>query len=166
MPVYPDARPDMRGFFDSLPAHPVPIVFFDVDGVLHSADAEPDSYLGMVHLERLRRIVVETRARLVLSSTWRLTSGCVQELHVALQRAGLPPPVGATADLWPQGRAHEISEWVASHGFEQWVAIDDLPLPDLLEEHVVTTDGAVGLSDCDADETIRKLRAQSVERAT
>mmetsp|Transcript_33153 Transcript_33153/g.88796 ORF Transcript_33153/g.88796 Transcript_33153/m.88796 type:complete len:86 (-) Transcript_33153:174-431(-) len=78
MSVYPDARPDMRGLFESLPAHPVPIIFLDVDGVLHSVDAEPDSYLGMVYLKRLRRLVDETGARLVPCSTEQLTSGALR----------------------------------------------------------------------------------------
>mmetsp|Transcript_77839 Transcript_77839/g.204385 ORF Transcript_77839/g.204385 Transcript_77839/m.204385 type:complete len:209 (+) Transcript_77839:90-716(+) len=152
---------------EASPSEPTAIVFLDVDGVLHPVDAPLEKFLNVTHLEQLRRIVESSGARIVLSSTWRLDHNHAFQICNTIAGLGLPRPIGATPDHWQQGRAAEISAWLATNASlvdgGRWVAIDDLPLtPDLPEAHVVTVDGLTGLTRELADLAIAKLQAQDV----
>lgn len=151
------------------PASPraTPIIFLDVDGVLHSVDAAQEDFLGTKQLQHLRRIVDASGARLVLSSSWKNRELHAQEVAAALVGAGIRRPVGGTPNMWQDGRAAEISAWLAQNSSlvegGRWLAIDDLPLtPDLPEEHVVQADGGLGLTGELADEAIAKLNLAEV----
>uniref|UniRef100_A0A7S1L1Y1 Uncharacterized protein n=1 Tax=Alexandrium catenella TaxID=2925 RepID=A0A7S1L1Y1_ALECA len=81
-----------------------------------------------------------------------------------LAQAGIQRPIGATPDLSSNGeeRAEEISAWLSDNSdvidSDRWVAIDYLPLYESLpREHVVVTEGSVGLTAELADEAIGKL---------
>lgn len=95
-------------------------LFLDVDGVLNSAAwfAEPRStegdYLGLRSLDPtavalLKRVLDETGAEVVLSSTWRLEESFVHELV----NAGIP-----IADRTPyvstNHRGEEIAAWLTA----------------------------------------------------
>ena len=99
-----------------------PVIFLDVDGVLHpafavkkrtrrrnssSSDEEeeaasreqqgPTFYRGC--MERLKTIVDCTGASIVLTSTWRLERAGIRDVNAALRRHGLDPVAGKTANL-------------------------------------------------------------------
>mmetsp|Transcript_91914 Transcript_91914/g.213639 ORF Transcript_91914/g.213639 Transcript_91914/m.213639 type:complete len:210 (-) Transcript_91914:89-718(-) len=141
------------------------IIFLDVDGVLHAAGAPMCSLFGAAQLSQLKRVVDATRARIVLSTAWRLSQTFAGRVLNELVEFGLPSPISATPSLCPwhsDGRALEIRAWLVAHALlvehDRWVAIDDIPLsPDLPCEHVVTTDAEVGLTEELADCAIAKL---------
>ena len=118
-----------------------PLIFLDVDGVLHPltpkhmpAEANYGDWLqrgdeAPRHATRvlsgefvprcmgvLKRLVERTGASLVLSSTWRESPQGVAAVNGQLALAGLAPIVGQTASLrearWRCTRAHEISAYL------------------------------------------------------
>uniref|UniRef100_A0A7S1WML9 FCP1 homology domain-containing protein n=1 Tax=Alexandrium catenella TaxID=2925 RepID=A0A7S1WML9_ALECA len=141
------------------------IIFLDVDGVLHATGAPFSSLFGHLHMRELRRIVEASQARIVLSTAWRLSQTFAGRVINELAEAGLPPPISATPSLCPwhsDGRALEIRAWLLAHtGLvedDRWVAIDDIPLAPVLPiEHVVTTNGKLGLTPELANSAIAKL---------
>mmetsp|Transcript_60805 Transcript_60805/g.130683 ORF Transcript_60805/g.130683 Transcript_60805/m.130683 type:complete len:210 (+) Transcript_60805:101-730(+) len=149
---------------------PSAIIFLDVDGVLHSTSAPSDGLFGTRQLMELRRIVGSTGAKIVLSSAWRLSYVFADRVSRELWGAGLPGPISATPSLNPwhtEGRALEIRAWLSAHAglvdADRWVAIDDIPLSmDLPHEHVVTTNGQVGLTRELADSAIAKLKGRHI----
>lgn len=156
-------KPQTPGQLDCLA--PAPIIFLDIDGVLHSTGATFRELFGAKQLEDLQRITSATSAQIVLSTAWRLTASSTQRVFHELQQAGIPLPISSTPNLRPgtiNGRAEEIRAWLASHPNlvlrGQWLAIDDIPLcPDLPEGNVIKTDCLIGLTAKLADEAIQKL---------
>jgi len=161
--------------WDKAPSEPTAIVVLDIDGVLHAMDAQEEAFFAAPQLDELRRVLEASDARIVLSSTWRLSEGSGQKAIDALVGAGIRPPIGATPDLLLQSeendcRAQEIMEWLECNSdlvdSDRWVAIDDIPLAQWLpSEHVVTTDSHHGLTSELADEAISKLSRRSDEGA-
>lgn len=95
------------------------ILFLDVDGVLHRADAcEEADMFDPACMNRLRRILEESGCAVVLSSSWRLEEKDVQMLNVALARWGIGPCQGTTATRGLGSRATEIGCWLRDHGNE------------------------------------------------
>lgn len=105
------------------------VIFLDIDGVMNcyvqgfNWEVRKDR-VPMIHddlVERLNRIVAETGAYLVLSSTWRLAS----DWHDTMNKAGItdrwlgrtprkPRPTGASFEWCERGK--EIWEWLRRHG--------------------------------------------------
>lgn len=86
------------------------LIFIDVDGVLNQQ--------GQMHIDprlvrRLRDIIDQTNAHIVVSSFWRLKSKRRRQVFAALLAAGLPRPIGYTP-LMNNGhaRAAEILAWL------------------------------------------------------
>ena len=98
-----------------------PVIFLDVDGVLHpafavkkrarrrnsdsssdgeeaSADTQGPTFYRSC-MERLKTIVHCTGASIVLTSTWRLERAGVRDVNAALQQYGLAPVADKTMDL-------------------------------------------------------------------
>lgn len=116
------------------------IIFLDIDGVLNSARyerirTENDGNIDESRLPLLQKIVDETGAEIVLSSTWRLhwsenETECDRvgkELNTLLARYGLhikdKTPVLGTSYL----RADEIAAWLKTHEgeYDTFVILDD-----------------------------------------
>lgn len=105
------------------------VLFLDVDGVLNSAEwfakQEPTKPLRLHEIDpkpvkRVLRVLEETGAKIVLSSTWRL----VPELVERLRAVGLP-----IWDVTPSSdsghRATEIRTWLATRLGTRFAIIDD-----------------------------------------
>ena len=101
------------------------MIFLDVDGVLNSqqtrvCELKDGSFirddLPAPHLvTNLRRIVRETGAQIVLSSTWRLCPRSTEQLRQRLKANGLCF-ASLTEDLSTKGdRVDEIYEWLSRH---------------------------------------------------
>ena len=124
----------------------------------------------------LKKIVDETGADIVISSSWK--SFGLSELEDMWQDRGLPGKlIGITpnsvsdemllnADLDHMEifsiRGMEIKEWLDKHGkkVSHYVIIDDMDnfLPEQ-KSHFVLTDPEVGITDEDADKAIKILNA-------
>ena len=152
---------------------PPPIVFLDVDGVLHSAVGDNGLFFPQC-MSALRTIIEATGAVIVLSSAWQAHEQGRADLVSVLTRWGLPIPVAMTVNGSVPGtgeerRAREISSWVRAHGqiCRRWVALDDLPLetvatppafvPLVAPSNFVRTNDQSGLTPADAHRAIALL---------
>ena len=112
------------------------VIFLDIDGVLNSVlyDRERDREEGNIDRSRLpllKRLVEETGAQVVLSSSWRkhwdrdaaLRDGIGSELERTFRDAGI-----ALFDKTPvaDSRAEEIALWLRAHPqVTRYVILDD-----------------------------------------
>lgn len=157
------------------------VVFLDIDGVLnHCATRGPSATEGEPLpipiapecMSRLNRLIAETGAKVVISSSWRLFTSW-EHLGPALVRHGLMAEViGETPDLvndapWLERwraregapfayermeRGWEIREWLAAHPeVEQFVILDDCSDMAELKPCLVLTDPIAGLDDPDVE---------------
>lgn len=158
----------------------VKICFLDCDGVLNcqSSTSRFDMYIGCDDdkLERLKKIVDQTGALIVVSSTWRLdisrgngnflASGIYAYLLENLKRYGLFV-YDITPELSKKGsyRGKEIMAWLNDHqdlDITGWVVLDDEWFCDFyqLADHLVQTSFYMdngGLQDEDVERAIYVL---------
>ena len=162
-----------RNFAPPPPILP-PVIFLDVDGVLHPTRG--DFFFEPRCMLALRAIIEATGAVVVLSSHWQVNAEGRADVDAALRRFGLPAIVartvngGATPGSGEERRAREIAAWVRSHApacAAGFVALDDLPLdsvatppafvPILPTNRFVRTDEHRGLTMQDAQRAIALL---------
>ena len=165
------------------------VVFLDIDGVLNNpgtycSDApwkqEPADGPLRVPVEpscmgRLNRLLRESGAKVVISSSWRLFAR-YEDLGPALVRYGLVGDViGETPDLvndpvwldrwWTREgapfeyerieRGMEITEWLAAHPeVEEFVILDDCSDMAELKPWLVHCDAVTGLDDPDVERAL------------
>jgi hypothetical protein len=99
------------------------LIFLDCDGVINKSGSDPiDDGL----MDNLSRIVEETGAKIVISSTWRLYQDFHNGIRLALQERGIDV-VGATPEIHDAQRHEEISQWLeATNPSEfKYAVIDD-----------------------------------------
>ena len=108
------------------------IIFLDVDGVLNTANLIETmgiNAIGDHFLERLDKIISETGAEIVLSSTWRLIPNAKNVLEDKLSSKGmflLDSTVELRKNFSPEPRSKEIAEWLIRHPeVEKFAIIDD-----------------------------------------
>jgi len=141
----------------------VKLVFCDIDGVLNSrvflaglrpppglvADG-PEWWAEMLDREavgRLNRLLAETGASVVVSSSWRLGS-TAEALQTILDLGGFEGAVvGVTPHLSEQPRGEEIQRYLASHPAEAFVILDDEDDMGELLSSLVRTSFDTGLLD-------------------
>jgi hypothetical protein len=162
------------------------IIFLDIDGVLNTerwhdrcveaGTAYADSFgydFDPEAVEGLRRIVDETGADIVISSSWKFWGlSAMQKLWAS---RGLPgkvidvTPNNVSDDMLlsidldtmmlPAGKGSEIKEWLTANGNpDSYAILDDMD--DMLPEqqsHFVQTDPSVGITRADADSVITIL---------
>lgn len=146
------------------------ILFLDVDGVLHSSSVEGTGE-GTFSPSCMRalKLILDSVAdiRIVLSTSWRLEAANRQLVEDKLAELGYPDVVlpgerGRTPKLRGP-RVSEILRWVAEHeeplGVRGWVAIDDIPLLGLGDEHFFLVNAGTGLTQDDAAAVTAKFHA-------
>ena len=154
------------------------VIFLDIDGVLN-CDFTTNRVFGYDFVdddkvERLKRIVDETGAKVVLSSTWRqgwydFDNGkddtIDSELFIALERRLLKSGI-EMIDKTPMFRrresvrGQEIAYWMEHYGqnVTSFVILEDWEnLYPYNDDHIVWTDGYDGLTDQEADAAIKIL---------
>lgn len=123
------------------PSHEVRFVFLDVDGTINHPCSCTTAICPLC-VEKLKRILDQTRAKIVLSSTWRLSSNNKRILFQYLRWFGIEKGsvVGQTRDLSGEkkNRTDEIRDWLrrpnlycnTNHGWNilKWVSLDDMNL--------------------------------------
>ena len=168
------------------------VIFLDFDGVLNAptvpfigSTLHRGLRLSPSLIERLNRVVRDTGAKVVLSTSWRPTvkggPWDVSDVERALKSAGFDGAVvGATRDLgqyldeqdWLDAeeaepgtdeavaaatlRAMEIREWVRRNAPTAFVVLDD-DRGAAVEGYFVHVDHKVGLSDQDVESAIAVL---------
>lgn len=111
-------------------------LFLDIDGVLNHEDwyinevrKNPIKYKNRWVLaqfdpqcvQRLNKILDQTGARLVISSSWRSDS-C---LKTYFSNIGLTTDFDITPSLWDEPRGKEIEVFLLDHPCDQYVILDD-----------------------------------------
>jgi len=157
------------------------VVFLDIDGVLNSRSFMLDfearcedagEVLGFQHqidhraVLRLNRLLINTRAVVVVSSSWRRIVD-LDELGRILRNYGFEGTIiGATPDLThldrgdrPVWRGDEIAHWLEHHprAVQSFVILDDGNDMGELSHRLVRTDDRVGLTDEDVLRAMKLL---------
>lgn len=115
------------------------IIFLDIDGVLNVASNEWDEHGAIFHkgfVENLNKIIKETGAKIVISSTWRF-SGLDKMISMWIDRKLPGEVIDITPDLSRVSefgslkyyssvkRGAEIENWINSNPDVRYVIIDD-----------------------------------------
>lgn len=171
-----------------------PVVFLDFDGVLNTgewrADASPrvlertgrrvavalGAEHGMPHdvsallldpakVALVNRIVGETNATVVASTTWRvLVEDPCRDLTTILQHAGATFAIeSSTGRTFRTDREDEIERWLRAHDWPPYVVLDDIPMGRLV---AIETADRTGLTLELAEQAIALLRREVAERAS
>lgn len=158
------------------------VIFLDFDGVLNSYSDRPkrppyvvNGLLGLYpeKIEILNKIIAETKASIVVSSSWRIGRS-INDLRTVLADAGFKYPklvIGKTdnhynKDFPGPSRGLQISDWVSEgkefYGLEidDFIVIDD-ESPGLTEfgELFFQINGQIGLTLEDAEKIIKRLNS-------
>jgi len=155
--------------FDDIPDKPKPkttpskrrkssVVFCDCDGVLNTAYTpvgEDGLPLDSILVARVARLCKESRANLVLTSTWREDQVAYGKLFRTFQKAGVTV-LGRTPS---QGsRSSEVLSWLRHNQrhVRNWVILDDrmelfTEKYDIICPHLVLIDEDEGVTDQDVD---------------
>lgn len=162
------------------------VIFLDVDGVLNSVKTVWDNEsLETDLIHNLADIVKETGAKIILTSSWRMSpsalshlmdalmwfdlsiSGCTQEgvymrdfKHTRFE--GITPTKRyLDSDVFTYDRGAEIAMWLLQHDFdvEKFVILDDddIDIKNWFTDKLVKTDFSKGLTWIDAAKAIKML---------
>ncbi len=158
------------------------VVFLDIDGVLNT-DSTPcppyEEQRILIPVEapciaRLNRLLGETGAKVVISSSWRKVVSYDQLIPALAAHGVVADVIGETPDLvndapwleaWRQregapivyeriARGMEIAEWLrrnAQLNVASFVILDDVADMWTLKDRLVLTDSLVGLDDPDVE---------------
>jgi len=145
------------------------VIFLDIDGVLNSTNTK--HYTSYTHstfvdnkmLSRLKRIIKDTGAEVVLSSDWRYDKEDERynqdfiELRDLLSDHGIEF-YGFTPEIHNAPRSEEIYEFLKSHTeITNYVVLDDRIDACTQLEYFVRTLMSVGLTDENVDQAIEIL---------
>lgn len=148
------------------------IIFLDFDGVLNSAkhrestDDYHNNFIDESRLPFLKRIVDETGAKIVLTSTWRLywndggTDDITEKINAPFKKYGME--IYSKTDDYDENRDYEIAMWLCSHGAENYVILDDMDFrwSEQNRKHFVKTDDETGLDETTAKYAVEILSAE------
>mgnify|MGYP003443446017 CR=1 FL=1 len=109
------------------------VLFLDVDGVLNTAsliESDGINAVGEEFLQRLDRIIKETKVEVVLSSTWRLYPKAKNVLEEKLKEKNiflLDSTIEIRRKLSARvSRSEEIAEWLTRHPkVDKFAIVDD-----------------------------------------
>ena len=116
------------------------IIFLDIDGVLNckATKANCGGYIGIqgAKVKLLRRIVEETDAVIVMTSTWKMHwnkgDNFDRYMHRKFGKEHLEIFSCTYGDF--QERGAGIHKWIDAHDIESWVVLDDEIAPDYDDE--------------------------------
>jgi len=151
------------------------VVFLDVDGVLNDrnilANARHEtidkaewlrSMIGQFYVDRVKKIIEKTGAKIVLSSSWRRMFKSLDEIKLFMKDIGFNPNdvIGETPDGYPIYRGLEIQKFISDWEGEEIdsiVILDDRKPKHFchLAHRLIQTEGwNVGITDEDVEKAI------------
>lgn len=111
------------------------VLFLDIDGVCNSLEYAQRNNMNLWHatdpvlVKRVKRIIAETKCKVVLSSTWRLYPEAA-----AVVKRDVGYFIDKTKDMQAGAkrgvvdRGHEVQEWLDRHpAVTQYAILDDEP---------------------------------------
>ena len=141
-------------------------IFLDIDGVIATPTSvrlnwllgrgPTNQFYDSIALTYLGRLVQETGAVVVLTSTWRedldhpnpFTQAVMANLYAQLKAAGAPV-FGPTPVLHTGDRSDEVAAWLDKHPCEAYVIFDDLATfesrRDVTDGHLVIVEDSEGI---------------------
>ncbi len=147
------------------------VIFLDVDGVLNSEETGFGGFFGMEKVltkddvkwggelvDRIRRVVEEADASIVISSTWRRHFDIIKFREMfSLYNWPDVPIIDMTPKLH-QGRGLEVNAWLQKHPVDRYVIIDDVDqfLADQ-KPYYIQTSIMTGITEEDAEQAIKIL---------
>ncbi len=157
------------------------VIFLDVDGVLHPFHSHiAESQLDKFHescMHALKRLVLETGAEIVLSTSWRNFESTRNLLRDNLARYNMSfvgwiePDDAASAKTSSHKKLSKILAFVHAHHPAEWIVLDDEDLVNLSGENpssmmtqlfasrFVRTDSQTGLTNGDVDLAIQIINS-------
>ena len=145
------------------------VIFLDIDGVLNNDETfqqAPEKYAAGIALElafinpelcsKVRRLVKETDAKIVLSSTWRIK----QHVCQILATFGLVVFNKTPCRFSYQPRGQEIGMWLRKNQVDTFVILDDENDMGNYMSHLVQTNEATGITDKDVEKAIEILNRE------
>lgn len=158
------------------------VVFLDIDGVLNCAGSESRAPSGVIGIDsskvkRLKRVVENTNAVIVLTSTWKKEWSHAESerspdgnyMVKKLSREGLH--ILDKTDDHVVNRGRGIHDWIEKHGnVDSWIAIDDDVFADYekygVMPHLVKTNfDTYGLTDDHVEQCISILNGVGSDTA-
>jgi len=139
------------------------IIFLDVDGVLNTPKLLKRfgfDFIDPILVALVARIVKETEAKIVLSSTWRIEEKNKEMVRVALAEHGLEifdctPVITKSFSEGGWTRRHEeIQSWIDQNTVTKFAIIDDFDDANI-EGSFFQTDENIGLTVSIAENIIR-----------
>ena len=144
------------------------VIFLDIDGVLNNAntkDRTPDKFIGIedIFVKRLVDIVRSTKAKVVLSSSWRMMKEDEPDyiyMIDKLKSKGIELYDYTTKKGW--NRAEQIKNWLSDKPeVDNFIILDDEFELEFAEsgytDNLVKTEYAIGLTEEKKQEAINKL---------
>ena len=127
------------------------IIFLDIDGVLNVYCEWRDEYGCTFHKhfeDNLKWIIEQTKAKIVISSTWRFSGlEVMQEMWSKRELAGDVIDVTPHIDICKRGE--EIQYWMDNNKIANYVIIDDdTDMLDSQKNNFVQTSGNKDHPDC------------------
>lgn len=136
------------------------IIFLDIDGVLNthkSIGRFGFDFIDHILVALVARIIEETRAKIVLSSTWRIEEKDRRLATQALKEQGLEIH-DQTPVMYREQRRVEIQAWLDQNQVERFAILDDDPDAEI-QGSFFRTDENLGLTVKIAEDVIRHLNA-------
>lgn len=153
-----------------------PVIFLDVDGVLNDLAKHDNGYCGTKPscINMMNRIIRETDAYLVITSSWRylvrpgsMTLIGLENMFLSHGLDCLNRVIGVTqSDEMISGRGAQIDSWMTAYhkpGRPYLVLEDDDDLARLIRNrglHIHQTNGTTGLTYGDTDAIVAMIRSQ------
>lgn len=144
---------------DSKNTEQIKIIFLDIDGVLNSDEffkkrGQNEKVNKLPHpldefdpdcVERLNKIVEETKAKIVISSDWRFTLG----IENIFKEIGFKYKIYGKTPYRFGLRHEEIHEWLDNHKVDNYVILDDISFQNFKNEgeKFIQTDSQYGLTE-------------------
>lgn len=147
------------------------IIFLDIDGVLNTDQIIRDyskrhnkyDVVSSELISKLNKIVEKTKAKVVISSSWRNVFSKKKIVNKYLIPNGFKGEVIDTTRLTRSSdfgfRGQEIQEWLNEHpNVTSFVVLDDISFGlDNIKENFVETDCALGIQNSDVEKAINIL---------
>ena len=145
------------------------IIFLDIDMVLNDTaflraaydgaimlarDVGDAKLIDPVRVERLNRIIAETGAEVVISSSWRIQHPHPGVANLLAERGFVGTVIGETPGN--ESRSAAIRSAIDRHKPGRWVVIDDIPMGKTFGGHFVHVKD--GLEDRHVERAIERLR--------
>jgi hypothetical protein len=144
------------------------VIFLDIDGVLNRIGTnDGNNYFDPDCVDQLRRIVKETGAKVVLSTSWREFADW-KNMLIQFFHAIRIEVIDCTAVKENENRTEEIKEWIRNNQdkVKNYVVLDDNDMTKDFPDHMVRTcaEGRIGLDHEWAEEAIRVLKYNEVNK--